>query len=231
MEQIIICTIKDWNIKKFYKIKEDLKNSFEFHLIDSKDKLSYEFIKKINPKYIFFPHWSWIIPENIHKNFECILFHMTDLPFGRGGSPMQNLIINKIYKTKISAIKVTKNIDEGDIYIKEPLDISIGSAEENFIKMSNIIFDVMIPEILKNSPIAVKQSGNITYFKRRTKEQSDIKSIENLSLNKLYDFIRMLDADGYPKAYIKLDKLKIEFSEVHFKSDKLTGRFEVKYEK
>ncbi len=49
-------------------------------------------------------------------NFNCVVFHMTDLPFGRGGSPLQNLISRGIYKTKISAIKVVKEIDAGPIY-------------------------------------------------------------------------------------------------------------------
>jgi methionyl-tRNA formyltransferase len=44
----------------------------------------------------------------------------------------------------------------------------------------------------------------------------------------LYDFIRMLDAEGYPKAFIKLNDVKIEFSEVHLKNRKLIGRFEIK---
>ena len=30
--------------------------------------------------------------QEIHENYKCIIFHMTDLPFGRGGSPLQNLI-------------------------------------------------------------------------------------------------------------------------------------------
>ena len=51
--------------------------------------------------------------------------------------------------------------------------------------------------------------------------------LEKKSLNKIYDFIRMLDAEGYPKAYIQLDNIKIELSEVHLKSKKLVGRFEI----
>jgi len=43
---------------------------------------------------------------------------MTDLPFGRGGSPLQNLIERGIKKTKISAIKVDGGIDTGDIFFK-----------------------------------------------------------------------------------------------------------------
>ena len=37
----------------------------------------------------------------------------------------------------------------------------------------------------------------------------------------------MLDAPGYPKAYIKIDNIKITFQEVHKKSNKLIGRFEI----
>ena len=44
---------------------------------------------------------------------------MTDLPYGRGGSPLQNLIANKIYDTKISAIRAEGGIDTGRIYLKE----------------------------------------------------------------------------------------------------------------
>lgn len=48
-----------------------------------------------------------------------------------------------------------------------------------------------------------------------------------LTLDKLYDFIRMLDGEGYPKAYISYGDVKIEFSEVHRRAGKLVGRFEV----
>ncbi len=152
---------------------------------------------------------------------------MTDLPYGRGGSPLQNLIINEVYETKISAIKVEEGLDTGGIYLKVPLDISIGSAEENFIHMSKIIFTKMIPEFLKGTLIPQKQFGKSKVFKRRTSSESNLQTIKISSLLKLYDFIRMLDADGYPKAYLILDNVKIEFSEVHLKNKKLVGRFEV----
>ncbi|HEE8995621.1 TPA: hypothetical protein R2H68_001640, partial [Campylobacter jejuni] len=96
--------------------------------------------QKINPKYIFFPHWSFIIPDEIYQNYECIVFHMSDLPFGRGGSPLQNLILQNIKKTKISALKVCKDLDAGDIYLKCKLDISKHSAQKIYKKASKIIF-------------------------------------------------------------------------------------------
>ena len=227
MKNIVIATIKEWNINNYFELKKELENEYSFYLISNKDELSLEKIEKINPKYIFFPHWSWIIPENIYKNYECILFHMTDLPYGRGGSPLQNLIINKVYNTKISALKVTKGLDEGDIYLKEDFDISKGSANEIYINASKLIFKKLIPNILKQNPTPVSQEGVAVNFKRRTPEQSNIKMLNDVSIANLYDFIRMLDAPSYPKAYLELDNLKMELFEVIIKDGKLEGRFEV----
>jgi methionyl-tRNA formyltransferase len=224
---ILIATLKEWNIKNYFLLKEKYPK-YNFFLITSKEELNLENVKKISPDYIFFPHWSFKIPKEIYQNFNSILFHMTDLPFGKGGSPLQNLIMNKIYKTKITALKVEEKIDSGDILLKKDFDISLGSAEEIFIKASKIIFFDMIPYILKNNPVPKKQTGKEVIFKRRTPNESEIKNIK--SLEELYDFIRMLDAPGYPKAFIKIDKIMIEFKEVHLKTNKIVGRFEA-YEK
>ena len=155
---------------------------------------------------------------------------MTDLPFGRGGSPFQNLVSRGIYDTKISALLVDKGLDAGDIYLKENFNISIGSAEENFREISKIIFEKLIPKILNENIVPKKQIGEIVEFKRRTKGDSDLDKLLVKSKRSLYDFIRMLDAEGYPKAYLKVDGFKIEFSEVHFKNGKLVGRFEIDYD-
>ena len=227
MDNIIIATVKEWNIINYFSLVEKYEGKLNFHLITNPDELNYQFIKVINPKYIFFPHWSWIIPKDVYKNYECVVFHMTDLPFGRGGSPFQNLIMDEIYDTKVSALKVNEGLDTGDIYIKEPFNISVGSAEENFIKLSSIVFQNMIPKLLDNEIIPIKQRGEVTTFKRRTPDQSNIRLLGTKSISKLYDFIRMLDAEGYPKAYLELDGIRLEFSEVHLKNNTLVGRFEV----
>lgn len=224
---ILIVTVKEWNINNYFRLQKELESNYNLYLITNKEELNINNIGKINPEYIFFPHWSWIIPENIYKNYKCILFHMTDLPYGRGGSPLQNLIINKVYNTKISAIKVSKEVDEGNIYLKEDFDISKGSAKEIYENASTLIFKKLIPNILKQKITPVSQEGRVVNFKRRTPEQSNIKTLNNVSINNLYDFIRMLDAPSYPKAYIKVNNLKIEFTNVVLKDGKLEGKFEV----
>jgi len=209
-KKYIITTIKSWNIKeakKFISKNLDLK----LLLITDKEELTYEKIENFNPGYIFFSHWSWIIPSKIYKNYECIVFHMTDLPFGRGGSPLQNLIARGIPKTKITAIKVVKELDAGPIYLKQDLSLK-GSATQIFQRASKIIFEDMIPHIIKNKSVPMLQKGRVTKFRRRTSEQSNIINLK--SLKKVSNYIRMLDAEGYPQAFIETPNFKIEFSKV-----------------
>ena len=226
-EKIIIATIKSWNIDNAHKFKKLYKNEYEVIIITNKNDLKKGIINSINPKWILFPHWSWIIPPEIYKKYTCVVFHITDLPFGRGGSPLQNLISKKIYETKISALKVTEKLDAGPIYLKENFYIGLGSAEEIFIQASEIIFFKMIPFIITKNLIPKEQNGNITIFKRRKPEESDLISTNLSSLSDFYDYIRMLDGEGYPKAFINFGEYKMEFSEVHKKSDKIVGKFEI----
>ncbi len=176
--------------------------------IFDKNDLTLEKVSKINPSIIFIPHWSHILQPEIYENYKCIVFHMTDLPFGRGGSPLQNLIERGHSETIISAIKVEEGLDTGDVYLKHPLSLE-GTAEDIFMRASGII-EKMIMEIINNNPIPKKQEGEVVVFKRRKPEQSNVENLDNI--NQLYDFIRMLDCEGYPNAFIETKHFKIEFN-------------------
>ena len=63
----------------------------------------------------------------------------------------------------------------------------------------------------KKLPNPKKQTGKIKYFRRRKPQDSLLK--ENSNLNKLYNFIRMLDVSekNFPKAYFKIGKRNMSF--------------------
>lgn len=209
-----------------YGANQFISKNKQYHIkiITKKEDLNLIEIEQINPKYIFFPHWSWKIPKEIYENYNCIVFHMTDLPYGRGGSPLQNLIIRGHKATKISAIKVKEGLDTGDIYLKEPLSLE-GTAEEIFKKASEKIFNKMIPEILEKNLTPYPQKGEIVEFKRREPSQSDISKLN--SIEKIYDYIRMLDAEGYPKAFIKLNEIKYEFYDARLEGNELQAKVKI----
>ncbi|MEP5611119.1 MAG: hypothetical protein ABJP45_02660 [Cyclobacteriaceae bacterium] len=187
---------------------EKLNSEHKTYFITSKKELTIDFLLKVRPDYIFFPHWSFVIKEEIWKKFRCVVFHMTDLPFGRGGSPLQNLIIGGYEETMISALKVDEEIDAGDIYLKRGLTL-LGSAEEVYLRAGEIVRE-MIREIIQVQPEPIPQIGKVTMFERRRPEQSNLRNVKGV--RQMFDHIRMLDAEGYPHAFIENEFFKFEFT-------------------
>jgi methionyl-tRNA formyltransferase len=223
MINYILVTSKPWHNILFDKLSR--RNGERWTRISKTNQFTLAYLNKLTPKKIFIPHWSNIIPEEIFLKYDCVLFHMTDLPFGRGGSPLQNLILKGYKDTKISALKVTEGIDEGPIYLKRTLDLH-GSASEIF-ERSSVVICKMIVKIIKNSLTPASQIGEPTIFKRRKPSQSDISKLNKLS--KIYDYIRMMDCDGYPKAFIELNGLKYEFTNVRNNKNTLEANVRIKY--
>lgn len=187
---------------------------YDFILVRSPQELTVERLEEIGPQFVFFPHWSWIIPEAVHSRFQCVIFHMTDLPYGRGGSPLQNLIVRGHRQTKLTALRCVSELDAGPVYLKRPLSLE-GTAEEILTRASSLI-EEMIAEILVERPQPVPQTGEVVRFTRRRPEDGDIGGLEEIG--KVYDHIRMLDAEGYPPAFLETDALRLEL-----KSARLCG--------
>lgn len=218
MQKYVVANVKQWHKKTFIdRQKTDFK---DWILIESPKDLTYEVLSKLNPRYVFFPHWSWIVPDEITNNFECVCFHSSDVPYGRGGSPIQNLIIRGFKETKISALRMVKELDAGPVYKKEHLSLK-GNAQEIYERSAIIIADMM-KWIAINEPKPFEQIGKEVVFKRR-KGSDNILPTEG-DLRHLYNHIRMLDADTYPRSFLEYGNFKLEFCEASLAEDRLDAK-------
>jgi methionyl-tRNA formyltransferase len=206
----LVVGCKSWNRRVFDEVIKKYPGKWKY--IGSKGKLTLATVQTWNPNHIFFLHWSWKVPDEIIDNYECVCFHMTDVPYGRGGSPLQNLIIRGHRETKLTALRMTHDFDAGPVYLKEDLCLE-GSAEEIYIRATYLAAE-MIKNIIREHPEPVPQTGEITVFKRCKPEQSEIPKLN--TLQDLYDFIRMLDAQGYPNAFIKYKGFRYQFNRAAF---------------
>jgi methionyl-tRNA formyltransferase len=213
LKKYILLTEKSWHDSLFTKLQHIVPG--EWIHIRSKELFTEATLEEIKPATIFIPHWSYIIPSRIFCNYECILFHMTDLPFGRGGSPLQNLIVSGHSETVISAIKVEEGLDTGDVYLKKKLSLA-GKASEIFERASDVIGD-MIREIVIKQPTPVPQKGEPIFFKRRKKEDGNIRLLKEPL--QVYDYIRMLDCEGYPNSFIETENFRFEFFNAELSSN------------
>lgn len=217
----IVAGVGVWN-EKFFK-KYSIVKPGKWYLVQNPEKLEKLLKSKIKPNYIFFLHWRWKVPSNITSKFECVCFHMTDLPFGRGGSPLQNLIVLGYNKTILTALRMDQGMDTGPIYLKKRLSL-IGRAEKIYENATKLSW-TMINDIIEKKPKPYQQCGKPTIFKRRTPSQSELGN--NLSKTQIYDFIRMLDAPGYPKAFLETENYKLIFERPVFRKNELYAQVKI----
>ena len=170
---------------------------------------------------IFFLHWSDRIPAEVLKKHICIGFHMTDLPYGRGGHPLQNLILRGHKETVISAYQMTDKMDAGPVYTKsDPIPLE-GKAEDIYFIAAQTSIR-MAAEIIARKLEPKEQEGKATIFKRRKNGPIPVNGV----MEDIYNHIRMLDADFYPLAYINHGQFHIAFSDAVY--DKETELMEAK---
>lgn len=203
----LVAGYKSWNRRIFDEVIS--KYSGQWYFIGEREQLTLDEVSLLNPRYIFFLHWSWKVPAEIVNKYECVCFHMTDVPYGWGGSPLQNLILRGHENTRLTALKMVEELDAGPVYMKEDLYIGSGSAEEIYTRATYKAAE-MIKRITSEEPEPVPQEGKVTVFQRRQPEESEIPDLK--SLQQLHDFIRMLDAEGYPKAFLNYRGFRFEFS-------------------
>lgn len=207
MERIVVVAKYDFYFKDVLELFKG--TNYEVHTFRSLDGLYPRMLKQINPIFIFFPHYSRIIPKEIYSNYSCIGFHVGNLPKDRGGSPIQNLILKKKYKAKLSAIEIEEEIDSGAIYTQEQIDLTTGNLEEIIKGLSKII-SRQIYYIVNNRPIPISQNGEPEFFRRLKAHDSQLR-FADVDNTDIFDLIRMRDGLDYPPAYIEIDKYRIQF--------------------
>ena len=173
-----------------------------------------------NLRYIFFLHWSWRVPAELWSHYECVCFHMTDVPYGRGGSPLQNLIVAGHATTKLTALRMVEEMDAGPAYAKREMSLE-GRAEDIYVRAGELSFEIMC-WMIHNNPTAEPQKGAVIGFERRNSGQSVLP--EDGSLQLIYDHIRMLDAPTYPLAFLEHGGFRLEFSNAQLLEEEVVAK-------
>jgi len=201
--KILCVTYRDW-AKKIYKMLMCEFDQHSFTFINSKEAYSDSLVEEINPDLILWYGWSWIIPDNIVSKYLCIMLHPSPLPKYRGGSPIQNQIINGEKTSAVTLFVINSKMDEGEIVRQESFTLD-GNLEDVLHKITKLGYELSA-EVIKEMPYinTYSQKGDATYCKRRKPEDSEItqEEISNKTAEQLHNKIRCLQ-DPYPNAFIK----------------------------
>jgi methionyl-tRNA formyltransferase len=209
MMNILFCFYRDWAESIYHQVKHEssIQKNINFDFVKTDDELNKLDIKKYS--LIFFIGWSTIIKEDVINSVPCICLHPSKLPYYRGGSPIQNQIMDGLQESHISLFLMDSGIDTGDILRQVPFSLS-GDLSLIFSEIINKSYHPIlsiIEEFKKNGKFInrIKQDDQeATFYKRRTKRMSEIttEDIENYTALELHNKVRCLQ-DPYPNAFIK----------------------------
>ena len=96
---------------------------------------------------------------------EWVNFHCTALPQGRGGHPIENLIVRGYTETVITAHRMVADMDAGPVYGRSE-SISLAGSKAAIQQRFVAPCVELIQEIVAREPMPVPQAGLPTWFER-----------------------------------------------------------------
>lgn len=174
-----------------------------------------EALLELQPNWVFFFHWSEMVSSDIYENNKCVVIHTSNLPKGRGGSPLQNQILDGIVESRVNAITMGEKLDCGEIYASLPITLQ-GSITDIWLAMADRAFE-LIKKCVRDDPKPTPQMGESQIYKRNKNNQLPLDKVNQLI--DIHKFIQMLDGESYPNAYFETENFILEFSRSQLSSD------------
>lgn len=191
----------------------------EFVHLSSRAELTAARVRRLKPRLALFPDWSWRVPDEVLAATYCVGFHAAPLPAFRGGSPIQNQIAAGVERSALTAFRMQRGLDLGDILLQSPLSLR-GSLRQIFGRIKRSMA-VMVGKLLVGAYEPRPQVGVGSRVPRRRPDESELPDLR-APLARLHDHIRML-ADPYPNAFLRIDGKRLVFKDARY--DGATLRF------
>jgi methionyl-tRNA formyltransferase len=158
---------------------------------------------------------SEVFPPALIARYEhALVVHGSDLPNGRGWSPIVWQLISGQQDFTLSLIEATDPVDSGRIWNKINFQIlpnALFSEIQNAIAENTI---KLISDLIDNhnSVSPQEQLGEITYYKRRTPADSELDPSKSIEEN--FDLIRVSDPVRYPAFFeLRGKRFRVQISE------------------
>ena len=142
-----------------------------------------------------------------------IVPHGSDLPKGKGMSPITWQILEGKKEITFSLFEASNEIDNGNIYLKKKIKIPeyflFKEIKELQLKTNLDLIEIFLKKLIKNKSLkAKKQKGKSTFYKKRDSLDQEIDI--NKSLKSQINLLRTSDNRFYPPFFkYKNKKFKI----------------------
>ena len=167
-----------------------------------------DFVKKFEKPAGVLVSFGRIIPQEIIDLFTpaIVNVHPSLLPKYRGPSPIESAILNGDEKTGVSLMKLSKEMDAGDVYSQEEIELSKTETASGLYKACGEIGAEMLvrdlPKIISGEIKGQKQDDSQTEYCQLLKKSDALLSQDKQTAEQAEQQIRAFEI--FPKSKIKL---------------------------
>jgi len=160
----------------------------------------------------FYLSFSKIVTENTLRKFKNnLVVHSSDLPNGRGWSPLTWQILEGKKMITTSLFEAVEDADRGKIYLQKDLEFSGFELLDELRMLQGDLIISMCSEFIQTYPDvllrALVQEGEGSYYARRRPADSELNP--DRSIREQLDLFRVVDNINYP-AYVEIDQHRYE---------------------
>jgi len=167
-----------------------------------------DFVKKFEKPAGVLVSFGRIIPQEIIDLFApaIVNVHPSLLPKYRGSSPIESAILNGDEKTGVSLMKLSKEMDAGDVYSQEEIELSKTETASDLYKTCGEIGAEMLvrdlPKIISGEIKGLKQDDSQAEYCQLLKKSDALLSRDEQTAGQAEQQIRAFEI--FPKSKIKL---------------------------
>ena len=145
--------------------------------------------------------------NNLHLNKNNLVIHESDLPRGKGWSPLTWQILEGKNTIPVTLSEATNEIDSGVIYSKKYIECNGGELLAELKELQAKTTEQLVIEFVENHPknLGIVQSGDVTYYSRRLPKDSMLDI--NKTIFEQFNLLRVCDNKRYP-AFFYLNNQK-----------------------
>lgn len=147
--------------------------------------------------------------KNLKLNKHNLVVHESNLPKGKGWSPLTWQIFNGASNITITLFEASTKVDDGVIYEQEIIEFKGTELIEELRNLQAEATIRLVNRFINKFPDVngKVQSGESTFYRRRTKDDSKL-SIEK-SISEQFNLFRISDNERYP-AWFEIEGKKFE---------------------
>jgi len=147
-----------------------------------------------------------VSPAALALHRHNLVAHASDLPQGKGWSPLTWQILEGKNEIPVSLFEAAKEVDSGPVYAKRTMSLrGTELIDEMRLALGRITFE-LCEDFLNRYPdivqLAVPQEGDPSYYPRRT--PADSRLDPDLPIREQFRLLRVADNERYP-CYFELD--------------------------